>query len=65
MREYMSHAIVIALSTAFLWVLSLIVIHERVFVQEPNTVILILEIVLLLGFIIFSTVSIVKLVRRR
>lgn len=64
LREYLSHGIVIALSAGLLWVFSLIVIHKRVAIGEPNIAILSIEMALLLGFVAFSVVSVLRAVKR-
>lgn len=58
MREYFANLLVIALSVAFLAHFSLIVIYKHISYQEPNSIILGLEIVILICFIAFAIVNI-------
>lgn len=56
--------IMIALAVAFLVHFALIVRYGGYFIQEPNTVILIAEIVLLLAIVGYGIYSLIRVMRR-
>lgn len=63
MREWLANFIVLGLSAVFLWLFILIAIQETVTIQEPNPIILGLEIAIFVGFIAFAVVNMVGLLR--
>ena len=65
MREWLANAIVIGLSIALLFHFGLIAIHGSFVVQEPNIIILSLEIIGLVGVLSFALVNMVRIWRRR
>ena len=60
MGVFITNLLVISLSAAFLCHFSLIAIWERVIIQEPNVLILGLEIAMMVGFIIFAILNIIN-----
>lgn len=54
-RHFLANMIVIGLSTAFLAHFGLIVYHGEVVISEPRPFILALEIMGLIGFIVFAS----------
>ncbi len=50
----------IGMATAFLWHFGIIARYGSFIIQEPNRVILTLEIALLIGIVIFSTYTFIK-----
>ena len=65
MRELAANVLVVALSAGLLWHFGLIVKYKQVLFQEPNTLILSLEVVMFTGFIVFAIFNIIKLVRSK
>lgn len=63
MREALANIIVLALSVAFLFHFSFIVIYGSFFIQEPNPIILSLEIALFIGCIGFAIANLIRLWR--
>ena len=68
MRIWMANVFVIALGLALLWHFSMIAIYGRVSIGEPNTFVLVSEIVLvsgIVGFAVYNLIRMVKDERRR
>ena len=65
MREYITSGLLVALSLAFLTHFYFIVAHGTLIIQEPNLIILSVEIAALFGCAIFGVVNMVRAVRRR
>ena len=65
MREYLTNVFLIALAIAFLAHFALIVKYGGYFIQEPNSAILISEIVLLIGIVVFGILNLIKVIRQR
>ncbi len=65
MREVITNVMLIISSVAFLWHLSYIAIWEKVIINEPNKLILSLEMVLMVGFIIFAYLNIINWFKRK
>jgi len=63
-RWFITNVLLVAQAIAFLVHLSLIAYYGRVLIQEPNPVILILEIALFLGICVLGGANIEKGVRR-
>ena len=59
-RHYLANIIVISLSIAFLVFFGLIAYYGQVLISEPNPLILVLEVVGLIGLIVFAFLNIVR-----
>ena len=63
MREWLTNAIMLGLSTAFLLTFWLIAKHGKILLQEPNIHILIAEMAMMIGFIAFAIYNMTKIRR--
>ena len=63
MREYASNALLVALSMAFLWHFYFIVRHKTVVIQEPNPIILVLEVAAIFGCLVLGVVNMARVLR--
>ncbi len=64
MRKVLPSVIMIALAISFLAHFALIVIYDGYFIQEPNPVILIAEIIMLLAIVGYGIYRLIKAARR-
>ena len=64
MREYLAYLFVIGLSAAFLWHFSLIATQGTVIIKEPSLAVLSLEIAMVVSFIAFAMVNMIRMFRR-
>ena len=60
MRNSFANIVVIGLSAAFLTHFGLIAYYGKVVISEPHVAILVLEIIGLIGLIVFATLNLVK-----
>ena len=64
LRGLMANGFAVSLSIILLWHFGLIAIYGRVNIGEPSVLVLVIEIVTLLGILIFCVVNIITLLRR-
>jgi len=65
MREMIAQFAMASMAIAFLWHFSLIAKHGKMWIAEPNLVILYSEIALMVGLLTFAVISIIKLIRSK
>lgn len=64
LRWWMTNAIMLSMAIAFLVHFGFIVMYKTVTIQEPNEVILSLEIASLVAIVVFAFLNFIKLARR-
>lgn len=64
LRWYLTNTIMLILAVNFLYLFSLIARYKTVIVQEPNPVILSLEIASAVAIVVFAVLNFIKLARR-
>lgn len=65
MREVMANIILVSLSAAFLWFFGCIWIYGSHYIQEPNPLILLCEVMGILLILGFATRNLIKLAQER
>lgn len=64
MRDFLTNLFMIGMAIAFLWHFSIIAISGSIITREPSLAVLAFEITLLVGFVIFGLLNIVRILRR-
>ena len=59
-NRLLSATLIVGMAGALLWVVSAIAISGRVYFHEPNVLILVAEIVLLIGILIYGIVNFIR-----
>ena len=58
-RGFVNSTLLLGTSGALLWIMAEVVLHDRILLGEPNTLILTLEVLLLSSIVIAAIVSLV------